>query len=77
MMTRIIALLLALLPTYGNLWGTRVMTGDERTELYLPLIEGKRVALFSNQTGLVGEEGKHVLDLLVEKGREYDGHLLA
>lgn len=68
MMTRIIALLVALLPTYGNLWGTRVMTGDERTELYLPLIEGKRVALFSNQTGLVGEEGKHVLDLLVEKG---------
>ena len=59
---------MALLPTCGNLWGTRVMTGDERTELYLPLIDGKRVALFSNQTGLVGEEGKHVLDLLVEKG---------
>lgn len=46
----------------------RVMTGDERTELYMPLIKGKRVALFSNQTGLVGEEHRHVLDLLVEKG---------
>ena len=46
----------------------RIMTGDERTELYLPLVDGKRVALFSNQTGLVGEDHRHVLDLLVEKG---------
>ena len=46
----------------------RVVTGDERTELYLPLIKGKRVALFSNQTGLVGEDHRHVLDVLVEKG---------
>ena len=46
----------------------RVVTGDERTELYLPLIKEKRVALFINQTGLVGEEHRHVLDLLVEKG---------
>ena len=28
--------------------------GDERTEEYLPLLEGKRVALFSNRTGIVG-----------------------
>ena len=68
MKTRIIALFMALLPVYGHLWGQRVITGDERTELYLPLIQGKRVALFSNQTGLVGEENRHVLDLLVEKG---------
>lgn len=47
---------------------SRIITGDERTELYLPLIDGKRVALFSNQTGLLGEEHRHVLDLLVEKG---------
>ena len=59
---------MALMPVYGHLLGQRVMTGDERTELYLPLIQGKRVALFSNQTGLVGEEHRHVLDLLVEKG---------
>ena len=88
MRTRIIALLLALLPAYSYPRGCdgqglqdyrqaprdeaetteRVVTGDERTELYLPLIEGKRVALFSNQTGLVGEDHRHVLDLLVEKG---------
>ncbi len=46
----------------------RVMTGDEQTDLYLPLINGKRVALFSNQTGHVGTEPEHVLDLLVRKG---------
>ena len=28
--------------------------GDERADLYLPLLEGKRVAVFSNQTGIVG-----------------------
>ena len=38
----------------------RVITGDERTELYLPVISGKRVALFSNQTGLAGTEQEHV-----------------
>ena len=68
MKTRIIALLLTLLPAYSYHLGQRIVTGDERTELYLPLTEGKHVALFSNQTGLVGEENRHVLDLLVEKG---------
>lgn len=46
----------------------RVITGDERTELYLPLINGKRVALFSNQTGVVEAEQQHILDVLVGKG---------
>ena len=31
-----------------------VVYGDERAELYLPLLEGKRTAVFSNQTGIVG-----------------------
>ncbi len=44
--------------------GKRVITGDERTELYLPLIEGKRVALYSNHTGIAND--KHVVDLLIE-----------
>lgn len=86
MMTRIIAILIALFPSYCNNWGAnlqhqrfegeetqsamRIITGDERTGLYLPLVEGKRVGLFSNQTGLVGEEHRHVIDLLVEKGVE-------
>lgn len=44
----------------------RIVTGDERTSLYLPLLEGRRVALFSNHTGLA--RNKHVLDILTEKG---------
>ena len=33
-----------------------VVLGDERFDEYLPLLEGKRVALFSNHTGIVGDE---------------------
>ena len=70
MKTCIIALLFALLPWQptGATTTGRIVTGDERTELYLPLVEGKRVALFSNQTGLVGTDRRHVLDVLVESG---------
>ncbi|MBQ9010639.1 MAG: DUF1343 domain-containing protein [Clostridia bacterium] len=31
-----------------------VVLGDEQFDVYLPLLEGKRVALFSNQSGIVG-----------------------
>lgn len=34
----------------------RVVLGDEQTEKYLPLLRGKRVALFSNQSGIVGDK---------------------
>ena len=33
-----------------------VLLGDEQFEEYLPLLAGKRVALFSNHTGIVGDE---------------------
>jgi len=42
----------------------RVITGDERTELYFHLLEGKRIALYSNHTGLAN--GKHIADILKE-----------
>ncbi len=32
----------------------KFLLGDEQTEKYLPLTEGKRVAVFTNQTGIVG-----------------------
>ena len=31
-----------------------IILGDERTDIYLPMLDGKRVALFTNQTGIVG-----------------------
>ena len=43
-----------------------VVVGAARTDAYLPLLKGKRVALFSNQTGVVGD--RHVLDVLLDNG---------
>ena len=43
-----------------------VKVGAERTDCYLPLIEGKKVAVLSNQTGIVGNE--HLVDVLVRNG---------
>ena len=42
----------------------RVIPGDEQTEEYFPLPKGKRIAVFSNHTGMVGD--RHLLDILVE-----------
>lgn len=43
-----------------------VIVGAARTSLYVPLLQGKRIALLSNQTGVVGD--RHVLDIMLEKG---------
>lgn len=40
-----------------------VRTGAERTELYLPLLRGKRVAVVTNQTGLIART--HLVDSLL------------
>lgn len=42
----------------------RPIPGDEQTEEYFPLLKGKRIAVFSNHTGMVGD--RHLLDILVE-----------
>ena len=60
----------------------KVILGDERFEEYLPLLEGKRVAVFSNQTGIVGDKvsGSKLADALSEYGGCFpvgmDGHSL-
>lgn len=52
----------------------RVILGDERFEEYLPDLQGKRVAVFSNQSGIVGDVvtesgfGLHIVDVLIDKG---------
>ena len=43
-----------------------VKVGAARTEQYLPKLRGKRVALFSNHTGMVGD--RHTLDVLLDSG---------
>ena len=35
---------------------SRVVLGDERFDQYLPLLEGQRVAIYSNPSGIVGDK---------------------
>lgn len=50
----------------------KVKMGAERTEQYFPLLEGKRVAVMSNQTGMV-DETEHLVDFLVRKNQHVVG----
>ena len=50
----------------GTVINGEVVLGAARTSVYVPLLKGKRVALLSNQTGMVGD--KHTLDLMLENG---------
>ena len=44
----------------------QVKVGAEQVNEYVPLLKGKRVALLSNHTGMVGD--KHTLDIMLENG---------
>jgi len=43
-----------------------VITGADRMHVYLPLLKGKSVAVFANQTSLVN--GTHLVDTLIKSG---------
>lgn len=43
-----------------------IIVGAAQVEQYVPLLKGKRVGLFSNHTGMVGD--RHVLDIMLENG---------
>lgn len=43
-----------------------IVVGAAKLNEYVPKLKGKRVALFSNHTGMVGD--KHTLDLMLENG---------
>lgn len=59
----ILSILLALTSFAGS---AEVTVGAARTSEYIPLLKGRRVALFSNHTGMVGD--RHTLDLMLENG---------
>ena len=44
--------------------GKPVLVGAAQPDQYLPLLKDRRIALFSNHTGMVGN--KHTLDILIE-----------
>jgi len=45
---------------------TRIIPGAERINVYLPMIKGKRVGIFANQTSMVGHT--HLVDTLKKLG---------
>lgn len=45
-----------------------VTVGAARSDLYMPLLKGKRIGLLTNHTGMVGSE--HTLDLLLRLGAD-------
>jgi uncharacterized protein YbbC (DUF1343 family) len=58
--------LAGLLAVAGVLAQDKVITGADRTGTYFPMLKGKRVAVFANQTSLVG--GTHLVDTLLRSG---------
>jgi uncharacterized protein YbbC (DUF1343 family) len=45
---------------------SKIITGADRMEVYLPLLKGKNVAVFANQTSIVGYT--HLVDTLLKSG---------
>ena len=44
----------------------QVITGAERTQVYMPMLKGKKIAVFANQTSVV--KGVHLVDTLINSG---------
>jgi uncharacterized protein YbbC (DUF1343 family) len=44
----------------------KLLTGADQTELYIPYLKGKRVAILANQTSIIGK--KHMVDSLKARG---------
>lgn len=60
-------LILAILTlTATNTIHAEVTVGAARTEVYVPMLQGKRIGLLSNHTGIVGN--RHTLDVMLENG---------
>src|SRR5687768_6079052 len=47
---------------------SKIIPAAERLDIYLPLIEGKRIGIFANQTSLVGTT--HLVDTLLKRGMD-------
>jgi uncharacterized protein YbbC (DUF1343 family) len=62
-MTKRIIILAIALSMSISAFAQRVITGAESTGEYLPLIEGKKIAVLTNQTGTIGDT--HLVDSLV------------
>lgn len=62
-MTFLLIVLSAIASTPCN---AQVITGAERTQVYIPMLKGKKIAVFANQTSIV--KGTHLVDTLIKSG---------
>ena len=53
-------------PVFSQVNNKSIITGAERLETYLPLLKGKSVAVFANQTSMVNKT--HLVDTLLKRG---------
>ena len=53
-------------PPAQSVFRTNITTGSERTEVYFPLLKGKSVAVFANQTSMI--KHTHLVDTLLNAG---------
>lgn len=65
-MKKIVFYFILLLLTSQLVIAQNVKTGADRMEVYLPLLKGKKVAVFANQTSVVGN--MHLVDTLLKSG---------
>jgi uncharacterized protein YbbC (DUF1343 family) len=47
-----------------------VVVGAAQVDEYIPLLKGKKIGLFSNHTGMVGD--RHTLDIMLENGLDVE-----
>lgn len=47
-----------------------VVVGAAQVDQYVPLLKGKKIGLFSNHTGMVGD--RHTLDIMIENGLDVE-----
>lgn len=66
-MKRLISILIFTLLCTLGVQASSLRVGADRTEEYLPMLEGKRVALLANHTSIL-DGGEHLVDMLCRKG---------
>lgn len=66
-MKRLISILIFTLLCTLGVQASSLRVGADRTEEYLPMLEGKRVALLANHTSIL-DGGEHFVDMLCRKG---------
>ena len=66
MITRIISFFCLLTIVFNGYSQKRIIPGAERMDQYVPLLKDKSVAIFANQTSMVGTA--HLVDTLMKSG---------